>query len=234
MLTPLNHVAWLEPKGPTNSMRKRSQIIIAALIAACALAAIVGTANARRLALSENHILSHFPALTFEGGAGLNVICAVSIEGSFHSRTLEKVVRALIGYISEARVKRPCSGGEAWTLTAQEGRPESLPWHILYERFIGALPSIQGIELTLDNAAFLVSIPGLCEALFRASTTSPMRGIVNREAGGRVTELRVNETSRIPRTVTLSGFCPNTGVLKGRGIVGTQVGYSPITVTLVA
>jgi hypothetical protein len=215
-------------------MRKRSQIIIAALIAACALAAIVGTANARRLALNENHILSHFRALTFEGGIGAPVVCAVSIEGSFHSRTLEKVARALIGYISEVRVKRPCSGGEAWALTAQEGRPESLPWHILYERFIGTLPNITGIELTLDNAAFLVSIPGIAECLFKATTTNPMKGIVNREAGGKATSLRSNEAAGIPLNVRLTGICPSSGILRGEAIVGTQVGYREITITLVA
>jgi hypothetical protein len=217
-------------------MRRRSQIIIAALIAACALAAIVGTANARRLALSENHILAHFRALTFEGGIGPQIVCAVSIEGSFHSRTLEKIARSLIGYISEVRVKRPCTGGEAWARTTQEGRtPESLPWHILYERFIGALPRIEGIELTLDNAAFLVSIPGIGDCLFKATPTSPMRGIVNREvATGRVTGLRVNSASAIPLNVRLTGICPSQGTLAGEAIVGTQVGYREITVTLVA
>jgi hypothetical protein len=215
-------------------MTKRNQIMIASLLVAFALAAAVGTANARRLALSENHILSHYRELKFEGGAGINVTCAMSLEGSFHSRTIEKIVNSLIGYLTEVRIKRPCTGGEAWAVTAQEGRPESLPWHLLYERFIGALPTITGIELTLDNAAFLVSVPGLCECQYKATTASPMRGIANREAGGRLTEDRINETSRIPRTVTLSGLCPSTGIFIARGIVGTQVGYSPITVTLVA
>jgi hypothetical protein len=215
-------------------MHKRTHIAIAALIAACTLAAVVATANARRFAGSENHILAHFRAQTFEGGIGAPIVCAVSLEGSFHSRTLEKVARSLIGYLSEVRIKRPCTGGEVWNLTAQEGRPESLPWHILYERFIGALPNITGIELTLDNAAFLVSIPGVGECLFKSTTTSPMKGIVNREAGGKATGLRLNEAAGIPLNVRLSGICPSSGILKGEAIVGTQVGYREITVTLVA
>jgi hypothetical protein len=215
-------------------MTRPTRLIIASVIAATALAAAVGTANARRLALSENHILSHFRAMTFESGGGITVVCAISLEGSFHSRTLEKVIRSLVGYVSEVRIKRPCSGGEAWILSAQEGRTESLPWHLLYERFIGALPNISGIELTLDNAAFLNSIPGICECLYKATTASPMRGIVNREVGGRVTSDRVNETTRIPLNLRLSGVCPASAILKGEAIIGAQVGYNPITVTLVA
>jgi hypothetical protein len=216
-------------------MHKRTSIILGALIAALALSAAVGTANARRLATSEQSFLAHFRELTFES-SGINLVCAVSIEGSFHSRTISKVQNSLIGYISEVRVKRPCSGGEAWALTAQEGRTESLPWHILYERFIGALPNITGIELTLDNAAFLVSLPAVSsECLYQATTASPMRGIINREAGGKATGLRVNEASRIPLNRVLRGiFCPSSGTLKGNAIVGTQVGYREITITLVA
>jgi hypothetical protein len=215
-------------------MRKRSQITIAALIAACALAAVVGTANARRLALSENHILSHFREITFETGIGTQVICAMSMEGSFHSRTIEKVPGSLVGYISEARVKRPCRGGEAWPGTAQEGRPESLPWHAVFERFIGALPTITGIEFAAPNAVLLISIPGLAECLYRATSTEPMRGIIRREAGGRVTGVRVNERSTIPLAVRLSGLCPARSTFIAEGIVGTQVGYRELTVTLVA
>jgi hypothetical protein len=217
-------------------MPKRTRIIIGGLITALALAAAVGTANARRLAMSENHFLSHFRALTFESSSG-TVICAVSIEGSFHEKTLEKIARSLIGYISEARVKRPCTNGEAWIQDTQErgaGESESLPWHILYERFIGALPNITGIEVTLDNALFLLVAFGGVRCVYRASTTSPMRGIVNRNTTtGNATSLRSNETSRIPK-VEGSFLCPSTGALVGEGIVGKQVGYTEITVTLVA
>jgi hypothetical protein len=212
-------------------MSKLTRVILGGLIASLALGAAVGTASARRLAMSENHFLAHFSSLTFVAGE-FRIACAVSIEGSFHERTLEKVVRSLIGYISEVRVKRPCSGGEAWALTAQEGRAETLPWHILYERFIGALPNITGIEVTLDNAAFLVNVIGV-NCLYKASTTSPMRGIINRERLGKATGLRANETSPIPKFEG-SGFCPTTGTLRGEAIVGTQVGYREITVTLVA
>jgi hypothetical protein len=215
-------------------MSKRIRIIIGGLITALALSAAVGTATARRLATSEQSFLSHFRELTFEAG-GQNVVCHVSIEGSFHSRTISKVARALIGYISEVRVQRPCnanSAGEAWALTAQEGRTESLPWHILYERFIGALPTITGIEVTLDNAAFLVNVAGL-NCLYQATTASPMRGIIAREGGGKATGLRAEESSLIPKHEG-SFLCPGSGKLKGNGIVGTQVGYREITVTLVA
>jgi hypothetical protein len=218
-------------------MQKRTRIILGALITALALSAAVGTANARRFALSESHFLSHFRELTFQNSNGsLRVICPVSIEGSFHSRTFEKVARSLIGYISEARVQRRCTGGEAWIQSSQErgaGEAESLPWHILYERFIGNLPSITGIELTLDNALFLLML-GATRCVYRSSTSSPMRGIINRETtNGRVPTLRANETSGIP-LVEGGILCPPTGFLVGTGIVGDQLTYGAITVRLVA
>jgi hypothetical protein len=216
-------------------MPKRTRIIIGGLITALALAAAVGTANARRLAMTENHFLSHFRELTFEGG-GNQIICPVSIEGSFHQKTLEKIVGSLIGYISEARVHRACSGaGEAWIQSTQErgaGESESLPWHIVYERFIGALPNITGIELLLDNALFLVILAGV-RCVYRATTVSPMKGIVNREAGGKATGLRANENKPIPKAEG-SFLCPGSGKLIGTGIVGDQVTYREITITLVA
>jgi hypothetical protein len=210
---------------------RSTRLLVSGFTIAVALALAIGTADARRLAFSENHFLSHFRAITFASGE-ISLVCALSIEGSFHERTLEKIVRSLIGYISEARIKRPCSGGEMWVLTTQEGRTESLPWHILYERFIGALPSITGIEITLDNIAWLLTVLG-ANCLYRASTTSPLRGITNREAGGRATGLRLNEASSIPKAEG-SFLCPSTIVFRGAGIIGTQVGYREITVTLVA
>jgi hypothetical protein len=217
-----------------STMATHTRIVIAALIAATALAVGVGTAAARRIAASENHFLSHFRELTFETSAG-RIICAVSIEGSFHERTIEKIVGGLIGYISEARVKRPCSGGETWIQSTQERGPgelETLPWHILYERFIGALPNITGIEITSDGTAFLLLAFGI-RCLYRATTTSPIKGIIKREASGKATGLRSNSEASIPKAEG-SFLCPGSGRFLGEGIVGKQVGYSEITVTLVA
>lgn len=211
-------------------MRKHS-IILGGLIAAIALATAVGTASARRLALSESHILSHFRELTFEGGGGVGqVICPVSIEGSFHSRTLSKVCGQLIGYITESQVASSlCSGGHASVL------PTTLPWHIVYESFGGTLPNITEIELGLEGAAFLVEIPGLAECLYQSTVAEPMRGMVTREAGGKASGLRSNENAGIPLHLRLSGLfnCPNPGHLRGTGIVGDQVTYREITITLV-
>jgi hypothetical protein len=212
-------------------MAKHTRILVAALIVAITLAVAVGTASARRLAASELFFLAHYSAITFEGGE-VRVVCAFSMEGSFHSRTLEKVTRSLIGYITEVRIKRPCSGGESWALTSQEGRAETLPWHILYERFIGALPNITGIEISDDNIAFSMETVGIL-CLYQSSTTSPARGIVNREAGGKTTSMRASETAAVPKKEG-SLFCPASAAFKGTGIVGTQVGYREITVTLVA
>lgn len=213
-------------------MARTAKVLTCALIAATVLATAVGTAGARRLGASEIFFLNHYRATSFTGG-GFTVVCAVSLEGSWHSRTIEKVARSLVGYVTEVRVKRPCiSGGEGWAMTAQEGRTETLPWHILYERFIGALPNITGIEYTGDNAQYLVNAAGV-NCLYAATSASPTKGIVNREEGGKATALRINEAVAIPEKEG-NAFCPSSGRFVGSGIVGTQITYREITITLVA
>jgi hypothetical protein len=216
-------------------MARHTRILIAAAIAAAALAAAVGTASARRFATSENHYLAHFSAMTFESSGG-NIICAFSLEGSFHGKTFEKIVGSLIGYISEARMKRPCNGGEAWMQTTQErgaGESESMPWHIIYERFIGALPNITGIETLVPDGLFLVVAFGGIRCVYRSTSTSPLKGIIEREAGGKVTKLRARAEKSIPKAEG-SFLCPSAGRFIGEGIVGDQITYREITVTLVA
>jgi hypothetical protein len=217
-------------------MTKRTKLIICGLAVALALAAAVNTATARRIEVSEQRFLVLFRELTFAAG-GNNVVCPVNIEGSFHSRTISKVSGQLIGYITEAIVNHPCITNNGWALNGIEviqgvRSANTLPWHILYINFVGTLPNIREIEVSLVNAQFRVEVFGvLC--LYKSTTTSWMEGQVLLE-GGRVVGLRSNETRSIPLFETQSGaLCPGSGTLRGTGTVGTQERWLAINVRLV-
>jgi hypothetical protein len=133
-------------------MRRHTKLLLTALTAAIVLASAVGTASARNLSISNQSFLTTWNPLTFsteaEGG-GIRIECRVTLEGSFHYRTIPKILRHLIGYITSANVRRPCTGGEGFAETRDEGSTETLPWHITYEGFEGRLPAIEGIRLLL-------------------------------------------------------------------------------------
>jgi hypothetical protein len=210
-------------------MRNRTKIIIGCLTVALALLAIVGSATARRIEVDEQAFLVLFRELTFEGGTGSPTICEVNIEGSFHSRTISKVSGQLIGYISQAIIHHPCARGEAWTLNGSERATNTLPWHILYLRFTGTLPTITGVEVQLNNGGFIVE-PG---CLYEATRANGMRATINiaAEAGSfrKAESMTVVETARIPSRTFL---CPE-GILAGRGTVGKQTTWTPPLVRLV-
>jgi hypothetical protein len=214
-------------------MRTRTRILLSALTAALVLASAISTASARRLELSTQNIRVTWTganSLTFEGGiAGAEVICEVTIEGSFHSRTLSKVSGQLIGYITSAMVKRPCIKNNAWVLNGSERLPEgavtttTLPWHILFVSFTGVLPRIESIRLSLINAGFLVrvvTILGTLNCLYKSSAAQPMLGDVAVTETGQATTLSPDPTVPIP-WIAGTG-CPNEGTLAGTGAVRQQ------------
>src|SRR6185503_8766261 len=122
-------------------MRTRSKLLLTALTAALVMAATVGTASARNLELAEaedQRFTATWTPLQFTGLGGLiRINCNVTLRGSFHYRTIAKVL-SLIGYVTSAALTRPCEGGEAFILNGTERLPNgttpgtSLPWHIKY------------------------------------------------------------------------------------------------------
>jgi hypothetical protein len=213
-------------------MRHRSKLMLAGLTAALAFGAFVSASSANRIALSGQQFRATWNNLKFRGF--VIVECHVTIEGSFHSRTISKVLEALVGYVSRVTVDETrCTNGSARALT------ETLPWHIRYGGFTGTLPIITGINLRLVGGRFLVQVAGIAPAkcLYQSSATSPMKGIVNRNtATGVASSLRVEEPSAIPFTSGTSSFaCGNSGVLEGttNGLSEGPTSTS-IVVTLVA
>jgi hypothetical protein len=212
-------------------MYRHGKLLISGLISALTLGALVSTASANRVALSNQTFRATWTELGFIGF--VTVRCPVTIEGSFHSRTGSKIAEQLIGYVTKATISEGrCTGASARVLQ------ESLPWHIRYESFTGVLPRISGVGLRKVGLAFQVTgvvlgFPVSC--LFKSTAASPAVGTVNvNTATGAVESLRPNEAAPIPLS-SGSGACGNSARLSGTSTtVTTQGSTTRITFTLVA
>jgi hypothetical protein len=203
-------------------MRNRS-CALAALAAALVLGCAVSSASANRLSYSHQGFRIVWVTLTFsESGGGLPISCPVTLEGSFHSATLAKVIDALVAHITRASIGS-CREGHATILSA------SLPWNVTYHGFTGTLPAITGVRHELDGAAFAVEpINGLV-CLARTGGEFPAAGDANRDANGRIISLTPDSELLIP--VTGNPQCPRFGVFSGSGEVHA-LGSSTTRVTL--
>jgi hypothetical protein len=217
-------------------MRKRTRIIIGGLTVALALAAGVSTATARRFEVSEQRFLILFSELSLVSGVTILACSPLTIEGSFHSRTISKLSGQLIGHITEATFHNgECGGFLVWMLNGVEIQQNgtvrnTLPWHVLYKGFEGVLPSIRGIELSIINMQFGLNNSGfLC--LYQTESRRWLEFHVFLERGT-ATEVRVSEERAIP---LMEGgiVCPTSLSFRGRGAIGTQGRWAAISVRLV-
>lgn len=197
-------------------MTNKSTTVFVALAATIVLALAVGSASANSLSYSHQAFRIIWSRLTFsESGGGIPISCPVTLEGSFHERTLAKE-RALVAHITSANVNDPrCQEGHATILD------ESLPWHVVYDSFSGDLPDITSVRHLLIGAAFEVE-PGLeIRCLAETSVQYPAAGEATREAGGNITSLIPDSLLAIPAT---GESCPALGIFAGSGQVWVQGG----------
>lgn len=205
------------------------------LVATFVFATVVaGSASANRLSMSNKNFRITWAALTlaFPG----SVECAVTLEGSFHSNTIRKVERSLVGHISRAIVGA-CANGQIKALNGTEllhgvAVGNSLPWHLQYAGFTGTLPRITGVRAGIVGASWLVEFP-LFEVpcLFRSTEARPWFGIFVIEAARKIIGFRSDETAGIP---VKEGFgCPEEARASGIGGVTLLGNTSTITVTLI-
>jgi hypothetical protein len=131
-------------------MQTRSTFSVVALAAVMVMALTVSLASARRFGLSNQTFRAIWTLLRFEIEGTATIECPVTLEGSFHSRTLSKVSGQLVGYVTRAFVR----GGLTECLNTGNVRAntETLPWHIQYNSFIGTLPSISEINFEIIGA----------------------------------------------------------------------------------
>lgn len=199
-------------------MRRNMRLLVCTCTAASLLAIAVAVASANRLAFNENGKRFTFASLEFTGG-GATVRCPLTLEGSYHSRTLAKVAEALIGYINRA-VFGTCTGGN-W-----RANTETLPWHLRYAGFTGTLPTITTLKLKIIHFSITMSsnaIPVPCRYTFAELTTEGTR-----EANGALTGISFTKSNVASETFG----CPSTNTFAGNGTVRTPGGGSLI-VTLV-
>jgi hypothetical protein len=208
-------------------MHMRIKLLLAALGAALLLTAAVGTASARRLAIGppeEIHFRLRFPIMKFIPTGGTVVKCELTLEGSFHSRTITKVEGQLIGFITKAEILR-CE-----TALLAKPNQETLPWHVRYISFTGTLPVITAITILVVNSSYEVR-----EEIFGIPVTcrykpASLRFINSIEAGGKIT----GQAPGAEMINSETAGCPALKLEKeGITIVDTKLGRS-ITVVLVA
>jgi len=196
---------------------KAGKVLFAVIAATALLATLVATASATRLSSSSSTIRATFARVDFSGGFGTTE-CALTIEGSFHSRTIAKVAGALTGLITRATLGTPCIRGSATILTA------SLPWHTRYASFTGTLPNITRINATATGTQWSIREPAFGVTCLASGST--LQGAFNREASGAITGTEVignSETS-----------CGIAGNVAGRASTTTVLGAATrITVTLI-
>jgi hypothetical protein len=205
----------------------RSRLLLTALTAALALAAAISTASARRLEISNTGIRAVFAELTFANtaaGEGIEAICPVTLEGSFHSRTISKVTGQLIGFITRA-IEGTCvgtGGAEAFGILQA-----SLPWHIRYDSFEGALPNIAAVRTQFIGLSFGLRILAV-ECLYKSEKAKPAYARF-RFAAGESTGLRFDETREVG--LFMGGLnCPQNWFLRGTSTPVTILGTRTVII----
>ena len=205
-------------------MHRRTRMLFACLTAAAIFAAVVSSASASRLSVSNRESRIVWRPLRLEA-AGELVQCDVTLEAEFHSNTIRKTAHALIGFVTRASLNN-CIEGSATILQA------SLPWHVTYESFAGTLPRPTSVRLLLINASFRADPPELPACLARTTTANPALGDALIEPNGLVTGLRAVESASIPLS---EGF--GCGLFSGRfigtGTVTNLTGTTNISIRLI-
>lgn len=174
------------------------------------LAALTSTASGHRLSASTQSFRAGFSTFSTEGLFGVTE-CALTIEGSLHSRTIIKEISSLIGYITRA-ILGACSRGSATILTG------TLPWHFRYRGYVSALPNITELDTDLLGSGIQIKEP-IFNITCLTSGGAPFLNF-SREGGGRLTGARIN--GRAPS---------NCGA--DLELHGTSNSISAITVTLI-
>jgi hypothetical protein len=182
-----------------------TKLVLAAFAATLLMSLAVTNASANRLSASGHNFRTVWRNLAFEGaGGGFGATrCAVTLEGSFHSNTIKKVEKALIGHISRASVGSPCTGGSATVHT------ETLPWKIDYNGFTGTLPAIRSIRQLLVGASFRIAKTVLFTFVCETASTeaNPSEGETILDASGNITNTIPDPETTIP---TSGSGCPES------------------------
>jgi hypothetical protein len=219
-------------------MRTSVRLELAALLAAVLLSGAVSDASARALSLSEASFRTTWGSLEF--AAGVTVRCRVTLEGSYHIRTMTKVVALLIGAVTRATVGHPCTGGEAWfdngTETEPLGTAPNRPIsHLQYGGFSGTLPAFGRFREQWTRISFVISDTtfGLsCRGRY-GRLEDVIEIAAEREAGGAIGSLGVSGSASLVEQLGASAVCPAAATLAGTGTMSNLSSGARITITLI-
>jgi len=178
-------------------MRSNTRLLLVGLAASILLAAAASSVSANKLSLRSRTPTFRvvWEPLEFSNTATATIVrCPVTLEGSFHSGTFEKVRGALIGHVTRAAVT------VANCMNGQVSIPqETLPWPILYGAFTGDLPAIETLIFLVTRATFLITI-GTATCRSATEATHPARLIFTVRESLKLIRVRADETAQIPLT----------------------------------
>jgi len=189
------------------------------IVAGALMAIVASTAFAGRLSVSSQTFRATFSEL-IESTGELSNTCHVTLEGSFHSRTIRKVEGTLIGYITRVTTGQCTLGTTILT--------ETLPWHISYLGFSGTLP-----EITLMLVRFRMNVRRASCLMAADILARFIRNTSTREIAH--LEIPFENNREIPLTGIL---CPSPRIATlssgtARGSVMVLGASTKITVTLI-
>jgi len=199
-------------------------IALAAVAATLALSVGAGLASANNLSVDDQDFDIRIRTLNYVTPLG-PISCSVTLLGSFHTQTVRKSFKTLIGHIDHASVEdATCTNAPSDGATIQQA---SLPWHVQYDSFVGRLPAIERITLLLVGAGFIID-KGSTECLTRTTATEPAKGeIIRNTATGQTGTLVADPDATIDATDTTGTLCDLgnvRGAFEGTGVIEDLAG----------
>jgi len=158
-------------------MARHGRTFVALVGAIAVLGGLTGSASANRLSLSGTSFRAKWSSMRFSTEVLTGISCRLTIEGSFHSRTLVKVIGTLVGTVNAATGGGCNEGWSSRTLT------EAFPWHIQYSLFTSALPNIARIIVNVIGFRISITEAFGATCLYRSTAERPLGMRFNREAG---------------------------------------------------
>jgi hypothetical protein len=206
-------------------MRARSKLALISLAATVLMAFVAHAASARNLSVSNQNIRTTFDNVEIAAEGLPTTTCHVTLEGSFHQRTMTKTPETLTGFITRVTTGS-CSSG----LTVLSA---TLPWHTRYTDFSGSLPNITELGTKTAGMAFNIGALGF-NCLARAEIRIRIKIIIS-------IGIRIFRGAQIPRqTIPFAsggGFgCPASEGTIQSATDGTMMllgATTSITVTLI-
>lgn len=201
--------------------------LLVGLLTAVALSLLASAAAANHLSINERRFDAKWTALRYIAG-GNTVACPLTLEGSFHYSTINKVENSLIGHISRASVGI-CTGGHSTVLTA------TLPWHVQFAGFGGSLPNITEVKVKVIGLSLALQPEGSVSCLMSTAAEHPAIFIGAANSSHELTSLTAESGAEIPLRGSL-GLCnfAGGGHFEGQTTTLARLGTTTkISVTLI-